>query len=68
MTTLVLEAIGYGLFLSILIGPILMTLVDASVQYGLKMGITLASGYLGKRHPHCGHDAFSGRHCPTHAQ
>lgn len=44
MTALVAEAIGYGLFLAILVGPIFASLVDTSIQHGKKSGLVLAAG------------------------
>jgi threonine/homoserine/homoserine lactone efflux protein len=42
--SLVLEGIGYGLFLAILVGPIMLTLVHTSLHYGIKMGMWVGSG------------------------
>jgi threonine/homoserine/homoserine lactone efflux protein len=42
--TLILEGILYGLFLSILIGPLLVTLVDTSVKHGIKKAMCVAGG------------------------
>lgn len=39
-----MEAIGYGLFLAVLVGPIFMSLVDTSIHYGKRSGFVLASG------------------------
>lgn len=44
MIQLISEAIGYGLFLAILVGPIFMSLVDTSINFGKKSGLILASG------------------------
>jgi threonine/homoserine/homoserine lactone efflux protein len=44
MWTALLEGLAYGLFLSILIGPLLTSLVDTSLKYGVKKGIALAIG------------------------
>jgi len=41
---LITEGIGYGLFLAILVGPIFISLVDTSIQFGKKSGLILASG------------------------
>ncbi|MBP6398477.1 MAG: LysE family transporter [Saprospiraceae bacterium] len=44
MIQLITEGIGYGLFLAILVGPIFMSLVDTSIQFGKRSGLVLASG------------------------
>ena len=41
---LILEGAGYGLFLSILVGPLLMTLIHITVHHGINKGLVLASG------------------------
>ena len=44
MIATAIEAVGYGLFLAALVGPIFVSLVDTSIQYGKKAGLVLASG------------------------
>ncbi len=40
----ILEGILYGLFLSILIGPLFVTLVDTSIKYGVRKAMFVAAG------------------------
>ncbi len=44
MIATAIEALGYGLFLAALVGPIFVSLVDTSIQYGKRAGFILASG------------------------
>ncbi|MFM2394802.1 MAG: hypothetical protein RLZZ546_2784 [Bacteroidota bacterium] len=44
MLSLFIEAIGYGLFLSILIGPLLMALIETSIKSGKKKALSVAIG------------------------
>lgn len=40
----IIEGIAYGIFLSILVGPLLVTLIDTSINHGIKKGLIVASG------------------------
>jgi threonine/homoserine/homoserine lactone efflux protein len=44
MFQIVIEGIYLGLFLAFLVGPLLMALVDTSINLGYKKGLILASG------------------------
>ncbi len=44
MLKVIAEGISYGLFLSILVGPLLMTLVNTAIKSGYKKGLAVAAG------------------------
>lgn len=44
MLKAILEGSTYGLFLAILVGPLLMTLVNTSIKSGYQKGLAVASG------------------------
>jgi threonine/homoserine/homoserine lactone efflux protein len=44
MLKAIIEGSTYGLFLAILVGPLLMTLVNTSIKSGYKKGLAVASG------------------------
>jgi threonine/homoserine/homoserine lactone efflux protein len=44
MYKVILEGISYGLFLALLVGPLLVTLVNTGIKSGYKKGIAVASG------------------------
>ncbi len=39
-----IEGIGWGLFLTVLVGPIFFALIQAGIEYGFRAGITLGLG------------------------
>lgn len=44
MTGLILQALAYGLFLALLVGPIFITLVNAGMQKGVRAAMQIALG------------------------
>ena len=44
MVALVLQALSYGLFLAILVGPLFITLVNAGMQKGIRAALFIALG------------------------
>jgi threonine/homoserine/homoserine lactone efflux protein len=44
MITLILQALSYGIFLAVLVGPVFFTLVNAGIQKGIKPALNIASG------------------------
>lgn len=44
MVALILQALSYGLFLAILVGPLFITLVNAGMQKGIKAALFIAFG------------------------